>query len=167
MLISKVLERENVKMFFANWFRSELKMCHYKNHKNTLEHWDWNHLHDHHKHDSFDLVFVVEKSFHDSELILLPNRIDQIDQPEKNPPLWHGSKILGLLETSLSWSPPPIRFEIALPPLDDSQEDHPRTSRSIPYIPDQDDESIPIHAFKYLKLYLTYHTDSEIFIMVE
>ena len=60
-----------------------------------------------------------------------------------------------------------IPFEIALPPLDESQEDHPRTSRSIPYIPDQNDESIPIHAFKYLKLYLTYHTDSEIFIMVE
>ena len=74
---------------------------------------------------------------------------------------------VGLFETSLSWSSPPIKFEIALSPLDDSQEDHPRTSRSIPYIPDQDDESIPIHAFKYLKLYLTYHTDSEIFIMVE
>ena len=97
MLISKVLERENVKMFFANWFRSELKMYHYKNHKNTLEHWDWNHLHDHHKHDSFDLVFVVEKSFLDSELRLLPNRIDQIDQPKKIHPCDMDQRYLGFL----------------------------------------------------------------------
>lgn len=88
--------------------------------------------------------------------------------------------VIWIKDTSGSWDVPElvtstnkvrkpsfIPFEIALPPLDESQEDHPRTSRSIPYIPDQDDESIPIHAFKYLKLYLTYHTDSEIFIMVE
>ena len=150
-------------------------MCHYKNHKITLEHWDWNHLHDHHKHDSFDLVFVVEKSFLDSELVLLQNRIDQIDQTEKKSTL-----VTWIKDTSGSWDVPElvtstnkvrkpsfIPFEIALPPLDESLEDHPRTSRSIPYIPDQNDESIPIHTFKYLKLYLTYHTDSEIFIMVE
>ena len=50
-------------------------------------------------------------------------------------------------------------FEIALSPLDDCQKDYLRTFRFLFCIID---ESKPVYAFKYLKLYLTYHTDSEI-----